>query len=261
MGTPLVYSGNFASVYKVDVGRGPDKKSMAMRCFNQQVEDQEQRYDSLSRLLQFALPDSFVEFEYVDRGIRVRGGWYPVVLMGWAEGTTLNRFVEDSLNNPSALGRIAARWRGTISGIAGLMMAHDDLQHGNVMVQDNRLRLVDYDGIFLPNFRGKPSPELGHRNYHHPRRTADNYYDGIDNFPALVIYLSLLALRADPRLWQRFYNQDNLLFTREDYVNLAHSECFEAERGSHREEFGRCIGEVLFPAVTGHTCLGNRSAQ
>ena len=61
MGTPLVYSGNFASVYKVDVGRGPDKKSVAVRCFNRQVEDQAQRYDSLSRFLLSALPDSFVE--------------------------------------------------------------------------------------------------------------------------------------------------------------------------------------------------------
>ena len=91
---------------------------------------------------------------------------------------------------------------------------------------------MDYDGIFLPNFRGEPSPELGHQHYQHPNRTTDDYDDQVDNFPALVIYLSLLSLSYDPGLWRRFYTQENLLLSKSDYADPANSECFNALKGS-----------------------------
>ena len=87
------------------------------------------------------------------------------------------------------------------------------------MVQrDGNIRLVDYDGMFLPQFRGARSPELGHTNYQHPLRTAENYDASVDNFPSLVIYLSLLAIAADPGLWS-FYDEKNLILTRDDYTD------------------------------------------
>ena len=128
---------------------------------------------------------------------------------------------------------MAARWRAVNGTLRGLGIAHNDLQHGNVMVQDQAaLRLVDYDGIFLPRFQGEDSPELGHRHYQHPKRSAQDYHAGIDNFPSLVVYLSLLALRTDPRLWDRFYTQDNLLFTKDDFVDPANSDCFKVLKSS-----------------------------
>ena len=133
--------------------------------------------------------------------------------------------------------------RGATASLRGLHIAHNDLQHGNVMVQRNGdirpedydIRLVDYDGIFLPQFRGDPSPELGHKNYQHPLRSARDYDGYIDNFPSLVIYLSLLALAADPGLWSLFYNEDNLLFTRDDYTAPGRSDLFQRLRNSPDE--------------------------
>ena len=54
----------------------------------------------------------------------------------------------------------------------------------------------------------------------------------MDNFPALVIYLSLLALSYDPGLWRRFYTQENLLLSKADYAAPDNSECFKSMRGS-----------------------------
>ena len=100
------------------------------------------------------------------------------------------------------------------------------------MVQgDGNVRLVDYDGIFLPRFRGERSPELGHKNFQHPDRTADHYGDYVDNFPSLVIYVSLLAIAADPGLWS-FHNEDNLILTQSDYNDPASSELFNRLKGS-----------------------------
>ena len=180
-----------------------------MRCFTREVKDQQTRYNQLSDYLSDVLPPSFVRFEYVEHGISRKGSWYPIVKMDWVEGESLSSFVGSRLKEPDTLRRIAARWRGgPAASLSGLRIAHNDLQHGNVMVQgDGNVRLVDYDGIFLPQFRGERSPELGHKNYQHPLRKAEDYDAYVDNFPSLVIYVSLLAIAADPGLWS-FYNQD-----------------------------------------------------
>ena len=223
-GMPLVFSGAFACVYPVSVGG----RKFAVRCFTREVKDQQTRYNQLSEYLINVLPPSFVHFEFLEHGISLKGAWYPVVRMEWVEGESLSSFVGSHLNDPDALRRVAAQWRGgPAASLRGLRIAHNDLQHGNVMVQaDGNIRLVDYDGMFLPRFRGERSPELGHKNFQHPLRTAEDYDAYVDNFPSLVVYLSLLAIATDPGLWA-FFNDDNLIFTRNDYADPGKSPLFD----------------------------------
>ena len=222
-GMPLVFSGAFACVYPVSVGN----QTFAVRCFTREVSDQQARYGELSSYLLNVLPPSFVHFEYVEQGIVLRGDWYPIVRMQWVEGELLNRFVGSRLGQPDILRRVAAQWRGgPAASLRGLRIAHNDLQHGNVLVQgDGSIRLVDYDGMFLPKFRGERSPELGHKNYQHPERSSEHYDESVDNFPSLVIYISLLAIASDPGLWD-FHDEDNLVLTRNDYADPGSSEVF-----------------------------------
>ena len=222
-GLPLVFSGAFACVYPVSVAN----RTFAVRCFTREVSDQQARYGALSNYLLSVLPPSFVHFEYVEQGISVRGDWYPIVRMEWVEGELLSGFVGSRLDQPDTLRRLAAQWRGgPVASLRGLRIAHNDLQHGNVMVQaDGSIRLVDYDGMYLPEFRGERSPELGHKNYQHSQRSAEHYDENVDNFPSLVIYLSLLAVAADAGLWD-FHDEDNLILTRKDYADPGSSEVF-----------------------------------
>ena len=222
-GMPLVFSGAFACVYPVSVGNS----TYAVRCFTREVSDQQARYGELSNYLLNVLPPSFVHFEYIERGISLRGDWYPIVKMEWVDGELLSRFVDSRLDQPDTLRRVAAQWRGgPTASLRGLRIAHNDLQHGNVLVQrDGSIRLVDYDGMFLPKFRGERSPELGHKNFQHPERSSEHYDENVDNFPSLVIYLSLLAIASDPGLWD-FHDEDNLIFTRNDYADPRSSELF-----------------------------------
>ena len=248
-GLPLVYSGNFACVYKVSNGT----REFAVRCFTREVNDQQHRYTQLDQYLSAARPDTFVRFQYLDRGIRVKGQWYPIVKMSWVEGERLDKFVEHNLNAPDILRDMAARWRGANGSLRGLNIAHNDLQHGNVMVQrDDAIRLVDYDGIFLPGFQGQNSPELGHKNYQHPLRTTRNYDERIDNFPSLVLYLSLLAISAEPQLWSKFYNQENLIFTKDDFAAPEDSKCFEELRNirdANVAELATYLAELCYRPV------------
>ena len=231
-GMPVVSAGNFAAVYRVS----NQSRSFAVRCFTRAVNDQHERYGQLGTFLRATLPPAFVEFEYVEQGILVAGDWFPIVKMEWVNGEPMNKFVQNNLNVPNSLQIIAARWRGLVSALRSLNIAHNDLQHGNVMVQQDRsLRLVDYDAMYLPQYAGQTSPENGHQHFQHPLKTSRNYNESVDNFPALVIYVSLLALVADPVLWGRFHNDDNLLFRKVDYGDPVNSQCFQALKNSQDE--------------------------
>ncbi len=54
--------------------------------------------------------------------------------------------------------------------------------------------------MYAPVFgRGKSPEGLGPRDFQHPRRTPDFYDENLDNFSALLIHPSLLALAEDTR--------------------------------------------------------------
>jgi hypothetical protein len=109
-----------------------------------------------------------------------------------------------------------------------LGVAHGDLQHGNILVKHGRLRLIDYDAMFLPALAGLPQTEYGHRNYQHPQRRRAPFDNRLDRFSSLVIYTALVALSADRSLWPRFNDGENLLFRVHDFTSNGHSELFRA---------------------------------
>jgi hypothetical protein len=223
LGLPRVMSGNFASVYELTT----EGKRYAVRCFVRQVMGQQGRYARLSQHLSGVKLPWLVNFDYFLKGILVRGEWYPIVKMDWVEGAPLNTWIEQNLDKPEKLKAAAGQWRKLVADMRQNKLAHGDYQHGNIMVTLNdELRLVDYDGMYCPAFGKGRSPELGHANFQHPRRLAENYDDSVDNFSALVIYLSLLALAEDPALWKEFYTVDNLLFVSADYKNPQNSKAF-----------------------------------
>jgi len=81
---------------------------------------------------------------------------------------TLFTYVERNLGNSTLLFALASRWLEMIKVLNKFSIAHGDLQHGNVLVVNGDLKLVDYDGMFVPTLAGKISSEIGHRNYQHP---------------------------------------------------------------------------------------------
>src|SRR5207244_11807147 len=105
-------------------------------------------------------------------------------------------------------------------------MAHGDLQHGNVLlVPGNQaramvLRLIDYDGMWVPALDGMAACEVGHPNYQHPQRLRQGGYTAeTDRFAHLVIFTALRCLGAGgPALWGRHDSGENLLFRESDFT-------------------------------------------
>ena len=235
-GLPVGASGNFAVVYQLHSGA----QMFAVRCFIRPVTNQQQRYDALSQHLHGIWLPALVDYTYLPQGIRVRGQWYPVVRMAWIAGQQLHQYIEDHLRHSQLLERLAIQWRGVVAGLCGAHMAHGDLQHGNILVDGHdQLHLVDYDGFFIPALHTQPPGERGHPNYQHPERQQHGYYAAnADAFSALVIYLSLLALRTEPGLWS-WHTGENLIFKADDFTQPGRTPVWQRLQGSVDPEVQR----------------------
>ena len=233
LGLPAVDSGNFASVFQV-VDR---TQRWAVKCFTRKTHDQQERYRAISDHLK-ARPVSFtVDFEYQKEGILVRGAWYPILRMEWIDGPLLDAYVRKHLLNSSALRQLAEKWCGCISDLQESGMAHGDLQIGNIKILGSDIRLIDYDGMYVPALENTESSENGHPNFQHPGRTGKHFGPYIDNFPAWVIYASLHALAEYPAIWGEVDGGDDcLIFRKADFEAPSSSRVFaELDRvGSSR---------------------------
>ncbi|HZT96795.1 MAG TPA: hypothetical protein VFB34_08155 [Chloroflexota bacterium] len=215
-GLPKPITGNFASVYRLVDG----STSTAVRCFFRDVPDARDRYAAISTHLDRQPVGYAVGFHYLEQGVRVRGRHFPLLKMDWVEGELLDVYIARNLNRPDRLRALAERWRKMALDLRAAGVAHGDLQHGNVLMGRNGIKLVDYDGMFVPALHGRGSHELGHANYQHPGRAASHFGPTLDNFSHWVIYTSLLALSSRPELWRELgAGDEKLLFGRLDFVD------------------------------------------
>ena len=215
-GLPRPVSGAFASVYRVDY-RG---QKHAVRCFLRDVPDIERRYALISDYLSKARLPYMVEFKYLKQGIRVRGQWYPILKMDWVDGERLDTYIGRNINSTQALVDLAIKFFRLTTELTNASIAHGDLQHGNILVLNGELKLIDYDGMYVPPLNGWKSNELGQPNYQNPKRTPQDFGLYLDHFSEWVIYLSLVALAVNPSLRSQFSpGSESLLLDREDYLH------------------------------------------
>jgi hypothetical protein len=253
LGIPVPRSGNFADVYEFI---GASGAKWAIKCFTRAVPDQCERYAAISAQLQEARLPFTVEFQYLERGIRVAGEWYPVLKMDWVEGFLLNEFVRQNLDRPAMLDALSNLWSRLAGRLRRAGIAHGDLQHGNVLLVPGRdetrlaIKLIDYDGMYVPALAGLPSGEVGHPAYQHPQRRREATYNvDIDRFPIRVIIVAIRALMVGGRaLWDRYDDGDNLLFRRQDLEAPSKSALF-AELLKLNEPGLRVLVEMLIDAA------------
>jgi len=202
---PKLISGNFASVFTV---RSPNNQQWAVKCFTRFVDNQEERYQRISEALRPVKKPWRVGFDYLPEGVMCEGRWYPILKMEWVDAVELIPFIEKHLWDPSRIADLATKFARMIEDLAALGIAHGDLQHGNLLVTSSgELKLIDYDGMYVPSLARMGACEVGHANYQSPARTISSWGPYLDNFSAWVIYASLVALTIDPSLWTLLRDQ------------------------------------------------------
>lgn len=217
---PKAISGNFASVFSITA---PGGQRYALKCFTRDSSTLEARYQAISKRLSDLKPAKLsqpwpVGLAYLPRGVLVAGQWYPALKMAWVEGTNLITWIDRNIRNTAAVLGIAERFAALTADLEKLGIAHGDLQHGNLLVAaDGTLRLVDYDGMYVPALKGQGATESGHRNYQSPNRTSSDFGPTMDRFSSWVIYLALVAVAADPGIWDQLHDPEGeFLILKED---------------------------------------------
>ena len=221
-GMPLTYSGGFATTFRMI----DDGAEWAVRCFISPVAQLEKRYKIIGRYISQDPPAFLVNAALLANGIQVDAHWHSVIKMEWLGGPTLNAYIETQLQAASKIIKLRDELMELAAAMQARDMAHGDLQHGNIIVSNGRPRLVDYDGIYLPELSGMVPNELGHKHYQHPLREQGDWGPRMDHFSLIALYVGLSAIAWEPDLWGTFDNGVNVLFKNSDFEEPEVSKLF-----------------------------------
>ena len=226
------YSGGFSIVFPIVKG----SNTFALRCWMEDVGDAETRYGEIFAYLQRVGLPYFVDFAYVPQGILVNGVRHPITRMQWADGVSLRDFISQNLKRQRLFKVVADAFQKMVARLHRHQIAHGDLQDGNILLERKgnsvRIKLIDYDSLFVPALRGQLDEIRGLPEYQHPKRMAADAKTRVtekaDYFSELVIYLSFLALSENPRLWNQFEDETErgLLFAEADFLKPGQSAIF-----------------------------------
>ena len=223
-GQPVMTSGNFAVVFKMhDKETG---KFFALKCFTKEQKGREEAYHLIAEELKDVDSPYLVSLYYLDEELFVdteqtKETEFPVLLMDWVEGKTLDKYLRENLDDKYALEMLAYRFSQLAQWLIPQPFAHGDLKPDNILVrEDGTLVLVDYDGMYVPAMKGQKARELGSPDFRHPLRTVNDFDEHIDDFPLVSIMLSLKAIYLKPQLLEEYGAVDRLLLSKKDYLNI-----------------------------------------
>ena len=231
-GEPYRSSGAFAVVFKM---RDPRTGQLyALKCFTEEQEGRAEAYRKIEEELEVAGTTYFTSMRYYERELFVDSSVsseseFPVLLMDWVEGSTMELYIREHYRDSYAMEMLCYRFCRLAAYLRSQPFAHGDVKPDNIMVSDTgTLTLIDYDGMFVPSMQGESSPTLGTEEFRHPLRTPELFDATIDDFALASIALSLRAIALDSQLLDQYGAPDRLLFSASDYRDLAQSKVMQA---------------------------------
>jgi len=240
-GLPVMTSGNFAVVFKMkDEQSG---KFYAVKCFTKEQEGRAEAYREIAKELKDVSSPYLTSVRYLDKELFVDTDQtteteFPVLLMDWVEGKTLDKYLRENLDDKYALEMLAYRFSQLAQWLIPQPFAHGDLKPDNIIVhEDGTLVLVDYDGMYVPAMKGQKARELGSPDFRHPQRTEDDFDEHIDVFPLISIFLSLKAISFSPIFFDEYGAADRLLLSARNYNAIS-------ESGWMKEQFP-CVNATM----------------
>ena len=101
-GLPVMTGGNFADVFKMRDERSG--KFYAVKCFTKEQEGRAEAYREIAKELENVSSPYILSIRYLDKELYVDTGQtteteFPVLLMDWVEGKTLDKYLRENLDD------------------------------------------------------------------------------------------------------------------------------------------------------------------
>jgi hypothetical protein len=254
-GKPKVLRHANCDVYELRGAGGLERWGIG--CFTSEPVGGSRRYGAINSHLREHGLTAFVETQFLEQGICIRGRWYPVAWSRLGNGKTLHEYVKGFLEFPDELKLLADSWCHLGCALEKAGVAHGNLTAATVVVETTLtgqpvLRLVDYDAVEVPGLEPAPRGDGGHEDYQHPARAANPTDSAAaDRFGHLAILTALRALAGGgTALWERYDNHGNLLFTAGDFQDPSTSALFR-ELWHSESSTVRALAGLLVLAATG----------
>ena len=233
-GEPYRSSGAFAVVFKMlDKSTG---KYYALKCFTEEQEGRAEAYRQIADELEMVDSPYITSVKYMEKELfldsQCEEDEFPVLLMDWVEGETMETYIAANYHNQSAMSILCCRFGKMAAWLRSQSFAHGDVKPDNIIIRpDGSLSLVDYDGMFVSSMKGCKSPTVGTKDFCHPLRTMDDFDETIDDFSLASIALSLKAISMNSTLLDTYGASDRLLFSEKDYRTPSNSKVISALQG------------------------------
>jgi hypothetical protein len=227
----LFGSGAFAAVFKGSM----NGRIYAIRCFLSAEYETINHYKSICSYLKNINSSWKTECEFIEDEISINGNSYPILKMEWMNGLLINQFVTNHLSENNVLSELQAQLVSVSEDLERNKIGHGDIQCGNIIIVGTstnfQIKLIDYDGIYVPDLAYKKSVEKGRSEFQHPKRSLNNFSPEMDRFSFWVMITALEALKLDKTLWREvmqggFNTLDNFLFTIQDFLYPSQSALF-----------------------------------
>lgn len=259
-GLLVMTSGNFAVVFKMKDEQ--DGKLYAVKCFTKEQEGRDESYKLISDELEFVSSNYLTPIKYLERELFVDTNQteeteFPVLLMDWVEGKTLDKYLHEKSGDKFLLEMIAYQFCKMSSWLLSQPFAHGDLKPDNILVKDDgSIVLVDYDGMYVPAMKGENAREQGSPGFRHPSRINGVFDDHVDDFPLSLIAMSLKAYSISPKLLDNYCNSDTMFFTEKEFENIHLTKAMMAILELiNNEEFLSLFGAFMVALANGNLCL------